>query len=127
MKPITIKRIKLSFCLVGIPLIIALFCFFFHILFLTPYINNEVELMSSWFREEIYREIREEIHTDNEIKLLWLLSEKDVIKKVDTKNLSKVILILYFTISFFVMVFTAILTKWYTSNNSNFIIQDKEN
>lgn len=124
MSPIAIKRIKLLFCITCIPIIIGIFTLFFHNAFLIPYLRNETELMSQWFREELYREIREGVHTESEVKILWDLSIKDSVKTIKIANLSFVIQLLYCTIAFFTMVFTAILTKWYESKNKNLVITD---
>lgn len=119
------KRFKLLAIIIIIPLSIFIISFFVHDLMLTPYTKSQMEILTKWFKAEIYDIIRKEIQTGEERKILWELADKESINKINTNELLKYYRVFYIIVAIFIFMLTAILVKWYMTNNEDIFISDE--
>lgn len=119
------KRFKLLAIIIIIPLSIFIISFFVHDLMLTPYTKSQMEILTKWFKAEIHDIIRNETQTDDERKILWELADKEAINKINTNELLKYYRVFYIIVAIFMFMLTAILVKWYMTNNEDIFISDE--
>lgn len=119
------KRFKLVTIMVIIPLSIFIIAFFVHDLMLTPYTKSQMKILIQWFKSEIYKQLKDESLSENERKILWDLSDKNAINKIDTSELLKYYRIFYIIVAIFIFMLTSILVKWYMNNTNDIFISDE--
>lgn len=119
------KRVKLILTIIGIMISFFLIIMFVHNPFFLVYFKSTLQDIPDFYKVRIYQLIADNDNMTDEVrKALWDLTASEL--KPDISNITNYILICYMIIGFLIMCITAILVKWYTSDNGNLIISDKK-
>jgi predicted PurR-regulated permease PerM len=138
---LTTKRWKLAISILTLGLSFFIIVFFVHDPFFNSFIKSTAQDIPDYYKEEIYRIIAKHPEMTKEVREeLWRFgglkegSKPDEVYNFNNTfpvslyiiSISDYVKISYIIVGFFIMCVTAILTKWYTSDNSNLFISERK-